>query len=423
MKKLTLINVGLVIALASTAGLMLKQGQTLKVQEANLQQELAMLSKAVKHAPSAARPTQRPSLDAAAFTAGLKSVLDGDSSKEVLNDFLSLHESKLSSASAAQLREIAAWLEQNYPVASKERSLAQMTWDFVMQSLAKSDPAGTIANFERVASKIGTSPVDLLPTLKRMGGEPMRLTYAAALQKWLDTAHLDATLPLVAELRASIAAAQGNQSAAVKEIAQLPAASQRDAVVAHAKTLQGPEQSRQALEEFSTSLPYQNYQEFVRSLATHQGIDAAREAVDAAALTAEHHDLTLASIAGASIGPETKERAAWLLAALRSEDHRALADFAAQWSQGDHTAAATWANTLPKGIRRDAALHGLIPVAARIDGATAMDWALTVSDPHIRNQLYSEVHAKWSETDATQANAYRQAKPLDREALMAAGRQ
>jgi hypothetical protein len=111
-----------------------------------------------------------------------------------------------------------------------------------------------------------------------------------------------------------------------------------------------------------------------------------------------------------------------LLESLRSEDPRALKTFTSEWTQGDYAAAASWVNSIPKGPKRDAALMGFVPAAAKIDGATAMDWALTISDPYTRNLMYCEAHENWQETDAAQANAYRQSKPLDREAVMAASK-
>ena len=49
-----------------------------------------------------------------------------------------------------------------------------------------------------------------------------------------------------------------------------------------------------------------------------------------------------------------------------------------------------------------------------------MDWALTVSDPLLRNMLYCEAHENWKKTDPEQANPYHDAHPLDMEALEAA---
>ena len=182
------------------------------------------------------------------------------------------------------------------------------------------------------------------------------------------------------------------------------------------------EARRQAMEELSTVLDAHNFPHVVKALTDQQGFDAAREILDSASLTPEKHDLAAATIAGAKIGTETKDRAAWLLENLRSDDGRALDLFTSLWTQGNHTEAANWIGTMQPGPQRDAALKGFVPTAARIDGATAMDWALTVSDPLLRNQLYCEAHENWKETDAEQANQYHDTHPLDREALDAASK-
>jgi hypothetical protein len=92
------------------------------------------------------------------------------------------------------------------------------------------------------------------------------------------------------------------------------------------------------------------------------------------------------------------------------------------WTQGNFEDSANWIGGMPRGPRRDAALKGFIPTAARLDGAAAMDWALTVSDPLLRNMLYCEAHENWRQFDAKQADAYHDAHPLDMEALKAASK-
>jgi hypothetical protein len=176
------------------------------------------------------------------------------------------------------------------------------------------------------------------------------------------------------------------------------------------------------MEELGTVMDARNFPYFVKSLTDQQGFDAAREILGSSSLTPEKHDLAAATIAAAKIGPETKDRAAWLLENLRSDDREAPDLFTSSWTRGNHADAANWITTLPPGLQRDAALKGFIPVAARIDGATAMDWALTVSDPLWRNMLYCEAHENWKKTDAEQANPYRATHPLDREALEAASK-
>lgn len=227
--------------------------------------------------------------------------------------------------------------------------------------------------------------------------------------------------PLVAELRAGIAASEGDSSAAVLQISKLPYLSQRNAAVDYVVRLQTSEAQRQAMEELSTALHPQNLPRFASELARQQGFDAARTILSTASLAPEKHDLAASGIASASIGAETRERAVWLLEELRSDDPLALAEFTGKWAEANHDDAGNWLASLPRGRQRDAALKGFIPAAARIDGATAMDWALTVSDPLLRNQLYNEAHTKWAESDVRQADEYRSSHRLDSEAIEAAG--
>jgi hypothetical protein len=291
----------------------------------------------------------------------------------------------------------------------------------------KSDPAWAFAKLDQAASATEAPISAVLGNFKRwssLDGDVMRYAYATALQKWLDAAQADGRVepdhPLVAELRAGIASAQGNISAAVREISQLSSKGQRQAAIDHLKGLQTPEARRQAVEELSTALHHQIFSTVMADLTNKQGVEAVREILHSASLTPENHDLAAAGIAGAKIGSDTEAAASWLLESLRSEDPRALETFTKTWTQGDHAAAASWVNSLPQGAKRDAALMGFIPAAAAIDGATAMDWALTISDPLTRNLMYHEAHQKWQQIDPTEANAYQKSKPLDTEAVSAA---
>jgi hypothetical protein len=273
---------------------------------------------------------------------------------------------------------------------------------------------------EEASSLIKAPVAGVLETFKRwstMDGEVMNPTYASALQKWLDDAQsagrIEEGNPLVAELRAGIAAAQGNSSAAVRQISQLPYMSQQKAAIDHLATLQTPEARRRAMEEFGTVLHIQNFPHFVRKLTDEQGFDAAREILDSASLTPEKHDLAAASIASANIGPETPARAKWLMESLRSQDKRAIVEFADQWTHADYQGAAQWMNSLPAGKQRDAAVAGFAPVAAKIDGATAVDWSLTLSDPAERSSCLDDVIRRWKETDTDAANAYLKEKGIE----------
>jgi hypothetical protein len=150
----------------------------------------------------------------------------------------------------------------------------------------------------------------------------------------------------------------------------------------------------------------------VRALAEQQGFDAAREILNSASLTPEKHDLAAASIAASNIGPATPANAKWLLESLRSDDKRAIIEFTDQWAHADFQGAARWLRSLPAGNQRDAAISGFAPVAAKIDGATAVDWALTLTDPAERRSCVDEVVREWQKADAEAAAAYLKEKGL-----------
>lgn len=428
----------LVLVIACIAGFLLNQTRNLKETESSVREQWVMLRDAVKRSPGAASalagksPNSRPpAIDPAEFMANLADSLKsgpGEETGKSLEDFTKKYEAQITSAPLSKLKEICALLEKNFPLDQKESGIARQVWLYVMGLAAKSDPAWAFAKFDETASAASAS-IDAAPgTFKRwasLDGETMNPAYADALRRWLDAAQaggrIEAGDPLVVELRAGIAASLGDSSSAVSRISQLPGTSQKKAAIDYVAGLQTPDARRQAMEELSVVLDDRNFPEFVRELAGQQDFDTAREILSSASLAPEKHDLAAASIAAANIGPETRDRAAWLLENLRTDDHRALEAFTGTWTQGNYADAAVWITSLPPGLKRDAALKGFIPVAARIDGASAMDWALTVSDPILRNRMYGEAHAKWEETDAGQANEYRKTHQFDREALEATG--
>jgi hypothetical protein len=436
MKKLQLL---LVLLLAGIAAYFLNEGRKLRGSESIASEELNLLREAVKKSPGAApsstlagKSSRPPAIDTTKFTADLTDILKagpGPENGKKLEELLIAYRPQLESASLPKLKEIIDFLEKNFPFDQAGTELAQFVWFGAVGGAAKHDPEWAFAKFGEAASTTKI-PIDMqltmLKGLPAQNGEAMSPAHATALQKWLDAAQaagrIEATDPLVAGLRAEIAAAQGDQSAAVKQISELPSQSQRKAAVDYLKGLPTPEAQRKGMEELSVALDFDGFATAVQSLADQQGFDAARLILSSATLAPDKHDMAAASIASAKIGPETKDRAAWLLENLRSGDHRPLDQFASTWTEGNYTEAANWIATMQPGAKRDAALRGFIPAAARIDGATAMDWALTVSDPLLRNQLYCEAHEKWKKIDAEQANQYHDAHPLDMEALKAASK-
>lgn len=430
----------LILLVAGIAAFFLNETRVTRNTEANVKAELAMLREAVRKSPdqdgssfsSKSSNSRPPVIDPLAFVTDLAAVLksgpEGDI-QELLKGIEERYHKQIASAPLSKLKEICDLIEKEFPLGQEGSKLAGNLWFYVVGMAAKSDPAWAITKLEQGISAAKAPVGDVPHALTRWAiqhGQPMSLSYATAVQKWLDTALADSRIepddPVVAELRAEVAAAQGNSSTARQQISQLSFLDQQTAAKNHLKSLQTPEARRQAIEELSTVLHHQNFPRFVADLTNEQGVEAAREILSSASLTPENHDLAAAGIASAKIGPDTKEAAAWLLGSLRSDDPRALKTFTSEWTQGDYAAAADWVNSVPIGPKRDAALMGFVPAAAKIDGATAMDWALTISDPYTRNIMYCEAHGKWQEIDPAQANAYRQSKPLDREAVMAASK-
>jgi hypothetical protein len=428
----------LILMLVGIAAYLLNQTRSLKDSEAMTSEELNLLREAVKKSPGTATSStlagkshRAPAIDTTKFTAELTDILKAGFSPEnekELEAFLIAYGPQIESAPLSKLKEIIGFLEKTFPFEQAGSEGAQFVWFGVVRLAAKSDPAWAFTKLDLVAatSRIPLNRQLSMFKMPTQNGETMSPNYAAALQTWLDAAQaagrIEENDPLITELRADIAAAQGDQSAAVIQISQLPNQSQRKTAMEYLKGLPTAETQRKGIEELSTVLDSYNFTAAVQSLAAQQGFDAARGILSSASLTPEKHDMAAAGIAAAKIGPETKDRAAWLLENLRSDDGRALDLFTSSWTQGNHAEAANWIATMQPGPQRDAALKGFVPSAARIDGATAMDWALTVSDPLLRNRLYCEAHENWKKVDAEQANRYHAAHPLDREALEAASK-
>lgn len=427
----------LLVILAGIAAGLLKQSYGLKQSESRLRSELTLLRDAAKSSPgitistgSVRNTDARPSaIDPAEFLASLDVDSSSGDLRQRMADFSDRYEARIASAPLSKLKELCELIESNHPLDQEKNPMARKVWVAMLGEATKSDPSWAFAKLDKASSLMEVPIAGVLELFQRWSTRhegSMNPTYADALQQWLDEAQaqgrIEAGNPLVAELRAAIAAAQGQSSDAVRQISQLPFTSQEQAAIDYLATLQTPEAQRQAMRELSTALHPQNFPKFVSELAHQHGFEAARKILHSTPLAPEKHDLAAASIAASGIGTATRDRAAWLMENLRADDPQALAEFTGRWTEGNLSDAANWLGSLSKGKSRDAALRGFIPVAARIDGATAMDWALTVSDPLLRNQLYSEAHAKWAESDREQADRYRNGHRLDREAVDAASR-
>jgi hypothetical protein len=425
-------HVLIILLLAGIAVFFLNETRNLRSDEAIVGEELKMLREAVRKSPGASSTraetnssSRPPVIDPTKFIADFTTLLNSSSDNNGQNKaaFQKEYEAQLHSAPLPKLKEICLLLEKNFTFDQVD-SESYRIWLYIVGLTAQSDPLWAFAKYDEATStnKVGVHAA--LITFKQWAsrnGESMNPSFAEALRRWLDAAQgegrMDEGDPLVAELRAGIAAAQGNPSDAARQISLLPYSSQKKAAIKYVAGLLSPEAQRQAMKDFSTTLDAQNFPDFVRELANQQGFEATQKILESASLLPEKHDMAAAGIAAANIGPETKDRAAWLLENLKTDGYRALEEFTETWTEKNHTDAAQWITTLQPGPKRDAALKGFIPAAARVDGATSMDWALTVSDPILRNQMYSESFVKWTETDPEQANIYRNTHPLDHEAL------
>ncbi len=412
----------LIIALVAIAGLFYYEGRKLNDQEAHSRKELHMLREAAKRTPaamSASHPTGRnsaPEMDSAIFSTELHAILKNGSSEATQNrmeEFAKKYQAQITNAPLSKLKELCALLEKEFPLDRQDSAMARRAWLFFVGQAAKSDPAWAFAKFDEAATAAKSPIAEALSIFQHWSsqeGKPMNPTYARALEKWLDTAHaagrIDDRNPLVGELRFGIATAEGNHPAAIKQISQMPYLSQRKAAIGYVENLQTPEARRGAIEELSKVLQKQNFPHFVSKLAEHQGYEATKEILVSASLTPEKHDIAAASIAASNIGTDTPAKAKWLLESLRSEDQSALAEFSDRWTHTDYHGAAKWIGTLPAGKQRDSAISGFAPAAAKIDGATAVDWALTLTDPAQRKATLMDVQRTWKDIDRDAANAY-----------------
>lgn len=418
----------LLLLFACITTLLLRQTYQIKQTESQVQSQLTLLRNAVKKSPvlSTGNPSNRKSIrssspiDTSAFLARLAVDAGSAEFRKRMEEFADDFKHQISHAPLPELKELCAQIEKNYPLDQTKNEMARKVWLAILGEASRADPAWAFDRLGKATLMVKVPISDALGTFQRwstMDGESMRPAYASALETWLKKAQAEGKIeenhPLVVELRASIAAAQGNTPAAVQQLSKLPFLGQQKAAIDYIATLQTPHDRQHAMEQLSTELHPQNFPKLATALAEQQGFEAAREILLNSSLSPEKFDVAAAGIAAAKIGPETAQRAQWLLDHLRSHDHSALTQFANDWTHGSHSDAAAWIGKLAKGEQRDAALAGFIPAASSIDGATAMDWALTVSNPSLRRDLYRQAYAKWSEIDAERANQYQKDHPLE----------
>lgn len=84
------------------------------------------------------------------------------------------------------------------------------------------------------------------------------------------------------------------------------------------------------------------------------------------------------------------------------------------WAQGEPAAAAQWLNSL-NGTSRDQAVSGYSSAISRTDPANALGWAVTITDPAMRNNSVDRIARTWIYRNPTEAKAWLQGSALSDE--------
>ena len=84
---------------------------------------------------------------------------------------------------------------------------------------------------------------------------------------------------------------------------------------------------------------------------------------------------------------------------------------AAQWARSDLKAAGGWADRLPAGLARDAAVARFATEVVELDPAAAADWAASVSDENQRTSVIGRIVQEWGGRDREAAERWLQATP------------
>ncbi len=289
--------------------------------------------------------------------------------------------------------------------------------------LAETDPAWAVAQTVKMADH----PHILRSILKVWATKD-----AAAATTWIETAVKDGSLAgfdkglvryddggLVKSLRYDVAAAQAaaDPMTALNELPGLSPEEQRQAVTSMASSLKTADQRRAALERIGggdqpTDKHFQTLQHFAKALGENVGFEASREALESAKLSPHMHDATAAILAATGIGPETAARANWLLENRRTTEPEALQGFVQTWTKADYNGAATWLRDLPPSTNRDAAIAAFAPLVAQKEPPSAVDWAITITDPAQRTTALNQVWKNWKAHAPEEAASYFREKGL-----------
>ncbi len=247
---------------------------------------------------------------------------------------------------------------------------------------------------------------------------------AGAAKAWIETAVKEGSLAgyeanIVEILMNNVASAQASSDpmTALKELPGLSPEGQRQSVTKMAGSLKTTDERRAALERIAggdqvTDQNFLTLRHFANALGENAGFDAGRAALDAAKLSPHMHDATAAIIAATGIGPETAARANWLLENRRTAEPEALEGFIQTWTKADYNGAATWLSDLPPSASRDTAVAAFAPLVAQKEPPSAVDWAITITDPAQRTTALNQVWKDWKAHAPEEAASYFREKGL-----------
>ncbi|MGB6220455.1 hypothetical protein [Haloferula sp.] len=419
------INLLLLLIVTTITIVLLWQGAQTREKESQLLEVISRHSKASdpskssdltrNSAPGGAARPSAAAFEPDHFLTELNSLLDsaGTDSRTVqraMRMFLFDNKGKLASASPKALKEACNKIEADWATDAKS-----FVWLELVSEIVKSDPAWAIRNIDRFLMTIAKEqPMEkmlhYLGKNGRLGDPAWSPEYAAELEKWFDTAEADGRLKGMDEeaagMRFDLNISLGNLLGAVEQLTHLPEDSLSTRLEDLAASSSAPSGQRGLVEAVAAAVPATDFQDFTRALSQHAGFDSARELLARAELTAERHDLAAAGIAAADIGPQTAARADWLITTLRDKDAGAVTGFAAAWTQAAHKDTAAWLTSLPAGDARDAAVAGFAPAIARLDGATAAKWGLTLENPSLRTSVMDHVYREWHQQEPEAAAEY-----------------
>lgn len=275
--------------------------------------------------------------------------------------------------------------------------------------LAETEPAWAVSQ----GAKIANNDFVLHNLLKIWAA-----TDASAAKAWVETAANDGSLAgfgggVVERLNSGIAAAQASTdpTAVLNDLPGLSPEVQRQAVTSMAPALKTREARRAAMERIGQG-DQVTLQHFARALGENAGFEASREVLDSAKLTPQMHDAAAGIIAASGIGPETASRANWLIKNRRTTDTEPLKNLIQTWTRADFNSAATWLRDLPSGASRDTAVATFAPLVAEKEPPSAVDWAVTITDPEQRSATLKQVWTNWKAQSPEEATGYFQQKGL-----------